>query len=140
MLAQYNIIFFVKEIIKSDFHFSFPLFAGEEIGENLFSKYTAFFRNHIFEQSSGSPRVIFELVERYCKETFVTNDIVRQVKHYGSLPEYDMSIVVMLALGSLAILRYLSIEIGDNTMKFFGGAALIGLILFRNVFRFTKQR
>ncbi len=101
---------------------------------------TAFFRNHIFEQSAGNPRVIFELVERYRKETFITNDIVRQVKHYGSLPEYDMSLVVMLGLGGLAILRYLAIETGDNTMKFFGGAALIGLILFRNVFRFTRRR
>jgi hypothetical protein len=48
--------------------------------------------------------------------------------------------MVLLGLSFLAILRYLSIEIGDNTMKFFGGAALIGLILFRNVFRFTRRR
>ena len=47
---------------------------------------------------------------------------------------------MLLGLSFLAILRYLSIETGDNTMKFFGGAALIELILFRNVFRFTIRR
>ena len=42
------------------------------------------FRNHIYEQSDGNPRVIFEMCERYRKETIVTSDIVRSIRHYGS--------------------------------------------------------
>ena len=100
----------------------------------------ALFRNHIYEQSNGNPRVIFELVERYRKETFVTNEVVRQVRHYGSLKEIDMSIIVLIVLGGMAILRYLSMETGESSMKFFGGAALILLLVFRNIFRGSKRK
>ena len=98
------------------------------------------FRNHIWEQSNGNPRVIFELVERYRKETFVTNDVVRQVRHYGALPEWDLSIIVLLFLGGLAILRYLAYETGDSSLRFIGGAAMILLIIFRQFFSKTKRK
>ncbi len=68
----------------------------------------ALFRNHIFEQSAGNPRVMYELIERYRKEAFVTNQVVREVRHYGSLHEIDLSIMVVIVLGGMAILRYLA--------------------------------
>ncbi len=100
----------------------------------------ALFRNHIYEQSAGNPRVILELIERYRKEVFVSNETVREVRHYGSLKEIDMSIMVVIVLGGMAILRYLSMETGESSLKFFGGVAMILLILFRNVFRFSKRK
>jgi hypothetical protein len=98
------------------------------------------FRNHIFEQSAGNPRVVYELIDRYRKEIFVSNDVVRQVKHYGSLAEFDMTIIILVGLAGLAILRYLSMETGESSLRFIGGAALILLLIFRNVFRFTKRK
>lgn len=98
------------------------------------------FRNHIWEQSTRNPRVIFELVERFRKEAFISNDVVRKVRHYGSLREIDMSVVVILALGTMAVLRYLAIETGDTSLKFFGGAALVFLLIFRNVVHITKRK
>ncbi len=98
------------------------------------------FRNHLWEQSTGNPRVIFELIERYRKEAFISNDVVRKVRHYGSLREIDMSVVVILALGTMAVLRYLAIETGDTSLKFFGGAALVFLLIFRNVVHITKRK
>jgi hypothetical protein len=98
------------------------------------------FRNHIQEQSNGNPRVIYELIERYRKEAFITNDVVRNVRHYGSMREYDMSIFIVVGLGTLAVLRYLAIETGDTSLKFFGGAALIFLLVFRNVFRISRRK
>jgi hypothetical protein len=98
------------------------------------------FRNHIWEQSNGNPRVIFELVERYRKETFVTNDVVRQVRHYGALPEWDLSFMILLSLAGLAILRYLANETGEGSFRFIGGAAMILLIVFRQFFTKTKRR
>src|SRR5690606_2906170 len=100
----------------------------------------ALFRNHIFDQSAGNPRVIYELIERYRKEAFVSNEVVREVRHYGSLQEIDMSIVIVLVLGGLAILRYLAMETEESSLKVFGGAAMVLLILFRNVFRFSKRK
>lgn len=98
------------------------------------------FRNHIWEQSAGNPRVIFELVERYRKEAFVTSDIVRQVRHYGALPEINVMFILALFLGSLVILRYWGREVGDTSLQFIGGAALVFLMFFREFMRFTKRR
>jgi hypothetical protein len=98
------------------------------------------FRNHIYEQSNGNPRVVFELVERYRKEVVVTSEIVRAVRHYGSMREYDMSLAVLLILGGLAILRYLSNEVGNDSLKFIGGCAMVLLIISRYFFSFTKRK
>lgn len=98
------------------------------------------FRNHIWEQSNGNPRVIFELVERFRKEIVVSADIIRSVKHYGSMPEIDMSFAVMLGLASLAILRYASAEVGNDSLKFIGGCAMILLLFSRYIFNFTKRK
>jgi hypothetical protein len=101
---------------------------------------TEIFRNHIWEQSAGNPRVIFELVERMRKEVVITADTIRTIRHFGSLKEYDMSFVVILALSFLAILRYLSAETGQDSLKFIGGIAMILLIFSRYVFNFSKRK
>jgi DNA replication protein DnaC len=98
------------------------------------------FRNHIYEQSNGNPRVIFELIDRYRKEMVVTSDIVRNIRHYGSMREYDMSLAVLIVLGGLAILRYLSNEVGDESLRFIGGCAMVLLIISRYFFSFTKRK
>lgn len=98
------------------------------------------FRNHIWEQSAGNPRVIFELVERMRKEVVISAEKIRAVRHFGSLREYDMSFVVLLGLSFLAILRYLSAETGQDSLKFIGGIAMILLIFSRYVFNFSKRK
>lgn len=98
------------------------------------------YRNHIYEQSNGNPRVVYELVERYRKEVLITSDVVRTIRHTGSLQEYDFSLVVLLGLGSLAILRYLSSEVGNDSLRFIGGCAMVLLIISRYFFSFTKKR
>lgn len=98
------------------------------------------FRNHIWEQSAGNPRVVFELVERYRKEVVISSEVIRSVRHYGSMREFDMSLLVMLGLASLAILRYLSGEVGNDSLKFIGGCAMILLIFSRYLFSFTKRK
>lgn len=98
------------------------------------------FRNHIWEQSAGNPRVIFEMIERMRKEVVINAETVRTIRHFGSLREYDMSFVVILGLSFLAILRYLSAETGQDSLKFIGGIAMILLIFSRYVFNFSKRK
>ena len=98
------------------------------------------FRNHIWDQSAGNPRVICELIERYRKEVIISTDIIRSVRHYGALPEIDMSFVVVLGLSSLAVLRYLSAEVGNDSLRFIGGSAMILLLFSRYIFNFTKRK
>lgn len=89
------------------------------------------YRNHIYEQSAGNPRVIYELVERYRKEIIVTDDVIRSVRHIGGIPEIDMTFVVVLILAGLTVLRYTSREVGGTSLRFIGGIALVALMLLR---------
>ncbi len=98
------------------------------------------FRNHIWEQSSGNPRVIYELIERYRKEVVITSEVIKSVRHFGSMREFDMSLTVLIMLGGLAILRYMSHEVGNDSLKFIGGCAMILLIFSRYLFSFTKRK
>lgn len=100
----------------------------------------ALFRNHIFEQSNGNPRVIFELVDRYRKEPLITNEVVRQIRHTASLKEIDMTFVIFIAFGAMYLLRYLSREVDNDAFRFIGGLALVLTLLFRQLFSFTKRK
>lgn len=89
------------------------------------------YRNHIFDQSNGNPRVIFELCERYRKEVIITDDTIRSVRHIGGIPEIDMSFIIVFILAGVAVLRWTSREIGGTNLKFIGGIALVLLMLSR---------
>jgi site-specific recombinase XerD len=98
------------------------------------------YRNHIFDQSSGNPRVIFELCQRYRKELVITHDVIRSVRHIGGIPEIDMSFVIVFILAAVSILRYTSREIGGENLRFIGGIALVLLMLSRYFLSKTKRK
>ncbi len=96
------------------------------------------FRNHVFEQSVGNPRVICELIDRYRKEVVVTCDVVREIRHSGSLKEYDCSWFVIIFLGVISCMRFMSHELGNDSLRFIGGCSVLGLLVFRSLF--SKRR
>lgn len=98
------------------------------------------YRNHIYDQSNGNPRVIFELCERYRKELVITDDTIRSIRHIGALEEIDMSFIVVLILACIAVLRYTSREIGGENLRFIGGIALVLLMLTRYFLSRTKRK
>jgi integrase/recombinase XerD len=98
------------------------------------------YKNYIWNKSDGNPRVIFEMCDRFRKEVIVSKDTVRSIDHYGSLKEIDMSIFILIALGCMAIFRYVGKETGNTSLTFIGGCAMIILILSRYFFGFTKQK
>jgi len=98
------------------------------------------FKNHVYEQSNGNPRVIYELVERYRKEPVITSDVVRDIRHFGSLREIDMSLMIIIFLASLAILRYISREVDNDSYRLIGGVAMVLLLISRYFFRYSKRK
>jgi site-specific recombinase XerD len=98
------------------------------------------YRNHIFDQSNGNPRVVFELCQRYRKELIITDDVVRSIKHIGGIPEFDMSFIVILILAIVSIFRYTSREIGGENLRFIGGIALVLLMLSRYFLSKTRRK
>lgn len=98
------------------------------------------YRNHIFNQTNGNPRAIFELVQRFKKEPFLTNEIVREVRHMGALQEVDMTWVIIIFLGVIMATRYMAGEMQTPALRFIGGVAMILLLLFRPLQRSLKRR
>ncbi len=101
---------------------------------------TDLFRNHIYEQSNGNPRVIFEIIDRYRKEPVITNEVVRNIRHTASLKEFDLTFVVFIAFGLMYLLRYMSKEVDNDSFRFLGGLALVLALLSRQLFSFTKRK
>ncbi len=98
------------------------------------------FKNHIWEQSNGNPRVIYEIIERYRKEPVITSEVVRDIRHFGSMKEFDMSLLIIIFLASLAILRYLSREVDNDSYRFIGGVAMVLLVISRYFFQHMKRK
>lgn len=98
------------------------------------------YRNHIFNQTNGNARAISELVERYKKEPFLSNEIVREIRHIGALAEIDMSWIIVLFLGVVMATRYMAGEMGAPALKFIGGIAMILLLMLRPLQRTLKRR
>jgi hypothetical protein len=56
---------------------------------------------------------------------------IREIRHSGALPEIDMTWIVIVSLGLLTSLRFLSREMDEPTMRFIGSLAMIALFLIR---------
>ena len=98
------------------------------------------FRNHIYEQSNGNPRVIFEIIDRYRREPIITNEVVKNIRHTASLKEIDLTFVIFIAFGLMYLLRYMSKEVDNDSFRFIGGVALVMTLLFRQLVGFTKRK
>lgn len=98
------------------------------------------YRNHIWEQSNGNPRVIYEIIDRYRKEPLISNEVVREIRHVGSIKEIDMTFMIIVFLASLAIFRYLAKETGNDSMRFIGGAAMVLLLVSRQFMRNNRKK
>ena len=101
---------------------------------------SSLFRNHIFEQSNGNPRVIFEIIDRYRREPVITNEVVKSIRHTASLKEIDLTFVIFIAFGLMYLLRYMSKEVDNESFRFIGGVALVLTLLFRQLVGFTKRK
>ena len=98
------------------------------------------FQNHIFEQTDGNPRAIYELCDRYQKEPVLSTARIRAIRHVGALKEYDCTVIILIFLASIACLRYLNHEVENNSFRFIGGAALVLLIISRYFMKSTKRK
>jgi len=98
------------------------------------------YRNHIWLQSDGNPRVITDMVERYRREPKIEAEVIRSVTHTGAVKEWDFSYIVVLFIASLAVLRYMTSELDNPAFRFIGGMAMILLLTTRAFVSRTKRK
>lgn len=95
--------------------------------------------NHVYEQTNGNPRAIFELIDRYKREPFLTTEVIKSIRHTGALHEFDMSFLILLFLGIITALRYASRELDEPAFRLIGSIGLILLLITRPAFRNFKK-
>lgn len=98
------------------------------------------FLNHVYEQTNGNPRALNEIIERYRKEPFITNETIRDIRHTGALTEIDMTFTIVIFLGIITALRYASSELEEPALRLVGSIGLILLIVSRPFFAHLKRR
>lgn len=103
----------------------------QSLSSGLEVENTDVFSNHIYEQTDGNPRAIFELIDRYRKEPFLNNEVVKSIKHIGAIKEIDMTFLVVLFLAVLSAMRYMSRELDIPALRFIGALALVLLLVSR---------
>jgi len=99
-------------------------------------------KNHIYTQTNGVPLFIIEMVDRYRSEPEVTTDGVTEIRHNTASQEIDMTLVVLLGVGFLAVFRYIGGEIGSDAgaFKLIGGASIILLLFVRPLLTAMKRK
>jgi len=102
-----------------------------QLANNLEVENKELFYSHIFDQTNGNPRAISELINRYKKEPFLDTQTIREIRHTGALPEIDMTWIIIVSLGLLTSLRFLSREMNEPALRFIGGIAMVLLFLIR---------
>ncbi|MDJ0933740.1 tyrosine-type recombinase/integrase [Breoghania sp.] len=98
------------------------------------------FSNHIIEQTNGNPQFIYELINRYRAEKYISVDVIRNIRHTAGLPQFDMTIVVIIGLASLMILRYYGRAVGDTGYQIIGAVFLVFALIARQVYVYTKRK
>jgi hypothetical protein len=102
-----------------------------QLAANLEVENKELFWNHIYDQTAGNPRAISEIINRYRKEPFLDTQTIREIRHSGALPEIDMTWIILVSLGLLTSLRFLSREMDEPALRFIGSIAMILLFLIR---------
>jgi Phage integrase family len=102
-----------------------------QLGSGLEVENKDVFLQHVFDQSAGNPRAITELIDRYKKEPFLDLQTIREIKHTGAMREIDMTWLIVVSLGLITSLRFLSREMDEPALRFIGSIAMIILFLFR---------
>lgn len=102
-----------------------------------------YLRNKVWDTSEGNPRMIQELCSRFRKEPVLDNDTVSDIcsNYIGKQTrEIDMSIALLVVFGALSLLRYLSRESGNPSLRFVGGVAMVILMFGRHFFNSARRK
>jgi len=98
------------------------------------------YRNHIWAQTDGNPKAITDMIERYRREPRLAPEAVRNVTYLGALKEWDCTYMLVILIGAMAVMRYMTSEFDNPGLRTIGGMAMILLLLTRAFAARTKQK
>lgn len=138
-------------INKSSFLWNFRIIHVEPLSKNESLEFIIYqakqlkirigptFQNQLYQRSLGNPRILLELLQQYQRVDLKDNHTVETLSHHAPRKEYDLSVLLMLVLTTLAALRYVANETGNPKLKIIGSIALVVLIASRYTFKRGKK-
>ncbi len=87
--------------------------------------------------------MVQELCGRFRKEPVLDNETVADIcgNYIGKqTKEIDMSIFLFIIFGGLSLLRYVSRESHNPSLRFIGGVALVVLMFGRYFFNYSRRK
>jgi hypothetical protein len=100
------------------------------------------YKNHIWDKTGGNPLYIYEFVERYRKEGFLSTAMITQIEHTTGLKEVDLSKIVIMGIASLSALRYIVRGTGGDPAPFYliAGISMVFLFFGRTIMQAGKRK
>lgn len=100
------------------------------------------FKNHIWDNTQGTPLFILEMIERYEKEPFIAAEQTREIRHTAANPEIDMMVPLIVLVSCLMVMRYAGgeFETDGDAFRLIGGVFLLLAIFSRNLFKLVKRK
>lgn len=99
-------------------------------------------QNKVYDTSSGNPRIISELAERLLKEPAINAETADEIcsSYLGKqTQEIDLSPYLLVAFGSLMILRYIGRESGEKGLQLIGGSIMVLMLFARFFFKRARR-
>lgn len=100
-------------------------------------------QNKVHDTAAGNPRMIVELAERLTKEPVINAEIADEVcnTYLGKqTQEIDLSPYLLVAFGSLMVLRYIGRENGEKGLQLIGGTVMVLMLFARFFFSRTRRK
>lgn len=100
------------------------------------------YKNHIWENTEGIPLYIYEMVERYAKETELNEAIVKDIRHTAAKKEVSILPFLVAILACFSVMRYWGKITGTDSGPWYFIAAIGVLFLFfgRSIVQSTKRK
>lgn len=100
------------------------------------------YKNHIWENTQGNPLYIYEMVERYSKEQFVSLEITKEIRHTAAKNEINFLPFFIGLIACMSVLRYWGRITGTDNGPWYFLAAIGVIFLFfgREMIQRTKRK
>ena len=100
------------------------------------------FKNHIWECTDGNPLFIYEMMERYQKESDLSEAFVKDIRHSAAKREVNFLPFFIGLLALMSVMRYWGRITGTDSGPWYFLAAIGMVFLFfgREIIKSTKRR
>jgi len=98
--------------------------------------------DNVYRQTNGNPQYAIELIRTLESEGDFSHRTLSKTYHTAGQKPIDLTMGIVVLISSMAIIRYLGTELGDDkgAFRFIGGAFMIFMLFSRLFFNIGKRK